>query len=113
MPSDPVGVSSGLSARLSSPNQTLFSLGSSDSTDLTGPHGGTIAINAPSVILPAGRQATIQYSMNINFFSGSEVGLLASGDGAVHLTMVALPEPAALGPLSFAALVLFRRPIRR
>lgn len=109
MPSDPESVGFGLSARLSNPTETLFSHGQGDTTDTSGPHGGTFSVSGATAILPAGRTATIQYQFRTTYFPGSATGLLASGDGTVHLSMVAIPEPAALGPLAFTALLIRKR----
>lgn len=107
LPTDPVGVSLGVTASLLAPFQSLMVMTHSDNTTLAGPHAGSYANNG-SAILPAGRTASIQYTMEFFYLSGSGIGLLGTGDGAVHLNMVAIPEPSALAPVSFAAMLMLR-----
>ena len=109
MPTDPESVGISLVVVLDSPSEVLLGLGDSDNTDSSGPHGGTLSISGASAILPAGRTATVQYQLRTNYFPGSGLGLLATGDGTVHLNMVAIPDPAALAPLAFAALLMRKR----
>lgn len=112
LPSDPVSVGIGFNVALLEPSQSLLQTGDFDSTDLSGPHGGTLALNGLSVVLPAGRLASVQYTLRTTYHNGSAFGLLATGDGIVHLTMTALPEPAALGSLVLAALLFRKRRVR-
>ena len=109
LPSDPMSVGISFLVLLSNPTQGLIQEGDGILTGQPGGQSGTFALNDLSAVLPAGREATIQYSFHTTYQPNSGLGLLATGDGTVHLKMVAIPEPAALGPLAFAALLIRNR----
>ena len=64
-----------------------------------------------SVILPAGGNYFFRCIFSFDSFSGSPT-VLSTGTGFANFTLTSVPEPAAIGPLSIAAVALLRRPRR-
>jgi len=109
LPSDPMSASVQFQVGLSNPPESLLQAGDSLLTGTGEPSSGTFTFNGLNTVLPAGRQATVQYSFRTRYFPDSGLGLLATGEGNVHITMSAIPEPAAVMPLAISSILLVAR----
>lgn len=112
MPSDPMDIDFGVFAFLPVSDTPVYGNFLYDTTDLVGPHSGNQSFTG-SFILPANQTAEVSYLFRTRYSSGSANGLTALGDGNLHMTMTALPEPGTLGLLALAAGPLARRRARR
>ena len=90
--------------RIGSPSVILFGTGGSASTTFN-PASGTIPLSA-SGLLPAGSHYQLFYTSRISFLGGANVA--ATANGQIHFRVTEVPEPVALVPLAFAALLLCR-----
>ena len=82
----------------------LFSSGGADDSILSGPHSGVFNINTGGLI-SAGTPIQISYVFRTTFFTGA-ANVAAASSGDLHFTMTPVPEPAALGLLTLAALAI-------
>jgi len=112
LPTDPTRADFGFSAYLPDIDENVYSNGISDTTDFAGPHSGSRSFT-DSFILPANRSVTLSYIFRVMYRTGSANGLNMIGDGNLHMTMTALPEPGTLGMLGLGACALARRERRR
>jgi len=71
------------------------------------PASGSFPIGGQA-ILPAGHTWLIRYTMELFTYYGYS-GQIASGDGYLHFTLQAVPEPAALGLLALGGAMIRRR----
>jgi len=108
MPSDLMDVDIYFDGTRLNPTTFLFSIGRSDDTDLSGPHGGNFSINH-SFIIPAGQSYRLSYGFELRYSVGALNNVTGTGNGSLHMTMTALPEPATLALLAGAAIPLIRR----
>jgi len=76
-----------------------------------GPASATWTVH-DSVVLPAGSEYFFRCIFRFDSFTGSPT-VLSTGTGFANFTLTTVPEPAALGPLAFAALLLRKRRSRR
>jgi len=79
----------------------------SSSTVFGGPHTATWTVQ-DSVLLPAGQEYFLRSIFQFRNFSGSPTAM-SVGNGYANFTLTTVPEPAALGQLAFAALLLRKR----
>jgi len=108
LPTDPTRMDFWLISGLTDTGDPIYGDGRNDSTDLAGPHSGSRSFTG-SFILPANQTSTIQYLFRVMYFGGAANGVAATGDGSLHMTMTALPEPGTLGLMVLAFIPLARR----
>ncbi len=87
------------------PSTILFGDGGS-ATTIFGPGTGTIPILASGTV-PGGFNYRLEYSTSIHFTRGQPA--TSTADGYIHFRVTEVPEPAALGPLAIALLLVRQR----
>lgn len=91
------------------PSTILFGDGGS-ATTIFNPGTGTIELEASGTV-PGGFHYRLDYSTSIAYARGQPTTSMANG--YIHFRVTEVPEPAALGPLALAVLLLRRRCPRR
>jgi hypothetical protein len=92
------------------PNLAVFNGGGFYDTIHGSPASGNFPVSGQA-ILAAGHTWVIAYQMEVNAYYGYS-GQIALGDGYLHFTLQAVPEPATLVPLAVGALIARRRRAR-
>lgn len=107
MPTQPARASMSFTVSRTNPTQTIFS-SSQVRTNFIGPPSGTLLLN-DSVFLSAGETWRIGWSFGLIHFDPPIPGAASNGTGHLAFQIHPVPDPSALAPLAFAALLLRRR----
>jgi len=111
LPSDLMTINARIAAVKSDLTVAYVSEGANDNTVSSPPHSGVFDLHG-SGLIPAGTLTRIEYAFDTKFLTGA-ANISALSTGTMHMTMTAVPEPAAVGWLAACGLILVRKRTQR